>query len=192
MLDFPSYSSVSWIGVAIAIVGAGAFLQNFFLTSSKSDRESFNSILTLIFGPIFVIVGFLVVISTAHTIYYFRQLPVEKVTGIEITRMADESNSQGARSRSFKDAQSVQDALKLLRKCHQTYRNHQSYQDGYAFTILFENNGVAEDYRFSAFRLTNGQANIKTVVLIAGNEFSCPTFQQWIKDNIDPLFPSSN
>lgn len=190
MLDFPSYSSVSWIGVAFAFVGAATFLQSFFTNPSKSDRESFNSVMALIIGPIFVVAGILVVISTASNIYHFRQLPVEKVTGLEITRMADESNSQGSRSRSFKDAQSVRDALTKLRICHETYRNKQRYQDGYTFTVLFENNGVAEEYRFSAFRLTNGQANIKTVVLIAGNEFSCPTFQQWIKDNIDPLFPS--
>ncbi len=192
MLDFPSYSSVSWIGVAFAIVGAATFLQSFFAKPKRSERDSFNSVMALVLGPIFVVVGILVVISTARDIYHFRQLPVEKATGLEITRMADESNSQGSRNRSFKDPESVREALKLLRKCHETHRNHQSYQDGYAFTVLFENNGVAGEYRFSAFRLTNGQSNIKTVVLIAGNEFSCPTFQQWIKDNIDPLFPSPN
>lgn len=188
MLDFPSYTSISWLGILFIIAGIGGFLQAIYSTTSKSQKESFANIMLLVVGPLFFVVGVLTVYSTTASIYRFRQLPVDQISGFSVTRMIDEMTPNGGRSKTFTDQESAKDAIKLLRGCQQTYNNHQTYSDGYAFTVLFNSNVTTEDYTFTAFRLTNGKPDVKTVVIVAGKEFSCPTFQKWVKDNIDPLF----
>ncbi len=197
MLEFPFYS-FGFLNIAFVIGGSLLLIQSLYqIFSGKDDEEevSFRSILGVLGGILLLIVGLLVGIGFSWSTYNFRNIDISQVKGFRVIKSADEYSTNNSTFIFFEDTHAAQEALKTLKSCYSTSRNHESYQDGYKLQIIFSDETLEHDLYLSIFRKSNNKSN-KSVVIphyyinknLNLGEYNCPDFQNWVQKNINPLF----
>lgn len=197
MLGFPFYTFGTFL-LLFAVIGIAALSQGLYQLikgSNKEEKEIFRSVMAILVGTIFFLVGSIFSIGIFWSTYKFRNINLSQVKGFRVIKYVDEYNKYNSRSITYENSQAVQDALRTLKNCSSTSRNHETYQDGYKLQIIFTDENVGQDLNLSVYRKSNNTSR-KSVVIphyyeiknLNLGEFNCPEFQDWVRKNIDPLF----
>lgn len=193
-MGIPSYPILLPIfivfGLFIAFTSIHSLIEN-----NEEDKEYFRFVLGSFVGSIFFLAGTVFFIGSFWSTYNFRNINISQVKGLRVIKSVDEYKNDNSNFVTLEDSQSIQTALKSLNNCSETSRNHESYQDGYKFQIIFADENAEKDLYISVYRKSNNSKG-KAVVIphyyenknLNLGEYSCPDFQNWVKTNIDPLF----
>jgi hypothetical protein len=162
---------------------------------SQSDNSRLQAGLATVVGVVFVLAGGWGTIHIGSGKYQFRSLPLEQLAAIEVYRADDEYSVDRSRMVRIENIDGkVAEALKLLRRCTVTSHSHETFKDGFVLRLIFDDPSLSEFY-LAAFRRST-VSNEKTMVMpqrspIRGTnlgEYGCPEFQDWLQQNVDPLF----
>jgi len=210
MIEFPPYASASvLICLLLFVVGVFAGVQSFFAwkrhlaqwnpkrpdeTKLKSSDEKSQMVLLPLGSIVFIAVGILVVPTNLLETYRYRNLPIDAVESLTINRAPSEWETSSDQRR-LTDHAIIAKGLGLLKICSSgVQQNHEHFEDGYRIKLDVKGDPSAEFY-LSVFRRTN-RSDWKTAVSIRGfdtvvDPMSCPSFQNWVRENIDPLFSAA-
>ena len=197
MMEFPFYSS-AWfllVFVAFGLISTLIVIYEWRKAEEKEAKDKFALLLGSFIAPIFLLFGLLTSFWTFKAIHSFRNIDVSQVKGLKIIKSIDEYDRDNSLQITINDTNSIQAALKSLKNCRETYRNHASYQDGYKLKFLFIDEVSDPEYYISVYRKSNNKEG-KSVVIphfyenknLNLGEYDCPQFQAWVRNNIDPLF----
>ena len=197
MLEFPSYSFLGCL-LPFAILGfvfISISIHEWIKGDEKEAKGKFRLLMNLFGGVVFLLFGIFASYFNSKETYKFRNIDISQVSGFRIIKSIDEYSADNPQQITITDKQAVQDVLKSLKECYSISRNHESYQDGYKIKLIFEDKSLDKDFFISVYRISN-KTNEKFVLMphVGENrnlnlgEYGCPTFQDWVRKNIDPLF----
>jgi len=194
MIDIPSYPIFTPLSAIFVFLAVSTSIYSF-VKENEGEKEYFKlSVVTVVGIFIFLIVTIFSV-SAIWSTYSLRNIDIAKVKGFRVIKSDEEYKNDNSKFVFFDDTQAVQKALQSLRNCSETSRNHESYQDGYKFQIIFADENSEKDLYISVYRKSNNKEG-KSVVIphyyenknLNLGEYNCPAFQDWVIKNIDPLF----
>lgn len=200
MLRFPFYTFGLFL-LLFVIVGAFVLTTSIYQLikgNDEGEREAFRNGMGVFAGFIFLLCGSIFSVGNIWSTYNFRNIDISQVKGLRVIKSEDENKNTNSNFVLYENVESIQNALTILKNCSETSRNHESYQDGYKFQIIFADENLEKDFYISVYRKSNNKGG-KNVVIphyyenknLNLGEFSCPTFQDWVRQNIDPLFQSN-
>lgn len=208
MLDFPPYAPTSFFfAIAILLAGIAAGAQAFAnwralikqwrteaeLPPEKQAKPTLQQILLLFVSPFFILVGTVVLLSQPIAMGSFRRLQLGDISGATIYIAKSEEDVRLSQSRRMTDAEPLRAGLQLLSQCKsEVSLNHEHFTNGYVI-MLESDKWQTGDYKIGVFRSTSRNESKTSVVpyVSAGRTgYLCPTFQQWVAENIDPMFLS--
>lgn len=199
MLGIPSYPILLPLFAVFGFFAASTSIYSLIKGDEEESKEIFRFVMLTIVGTIFFLFGTIFSIGTFWSAYNFRSINISKVKEFRVIKSDDEYKNNNSNYVIFADTQSVQKALENFKNCSETFRDHESYQDGYKFQIIFADENASKDLYISVYRKNNNKQG-KAVVIphyyenknLNLGEYSCPAFQDWVKANIDPLFQNEN
>ena len=203
MLEFPSYSFLGFLPFAILGLICASFSIHFFYEwtkgAVKETSDNFGFLGLSLAGTVFLLVGIFGPYFNIKETYKFRNIDISQVSGFKVIKSDDEYSPDNSKQITINDAQAAQGILKSLKECYSISRNHETYQVGYKIKLLFEDKNLDQDFFISVYRLSN-KINEKFVLMphIGENrnlnlgEYGCPSFQEWVSKNIDPLFQNKS
>ncbi len=195
MLSFPFYT-FGLLGLLFSAVGIALLATSIYqLIKGEDDKDIFRTIMFIFGGSVFFLVGSAFSIGNFWSTYSFRNINISQVKRVRVIKSEDEYKNDNSNFVFYENTESIQKALATLKNCSATSRNHESYQDGYKFQIIFADESLGKDFYISVYRKSNNKEG-KNVVIphyyenknLNLGEFSCPEFQDWIQKNIDPIF----
>lgn len=161
----------------------------------KETYSSFQAGMVTLAAVVFTLAGGLTTIFVSAGKYQFRTLPLDKLQSIDVYKASDEYHVDKSRAIRIENTSGqVLAGVKLLEKCSSQNRNHEHFENGYVLRLVFDDPTLS-DYYISAFRRSSSGLD-KNLVLAQREpvrnlnlgEYSCPSFQDWVRVNIDPLF----
>ncbi|MDM7922689.1 MAG: hypothetical protein QUS14_10355 [Pyrinomonadaceae bacterium] len=113
------------------------------------------------------------------------------VSGAAVYVAANEEGQRTGEPRRITDTESLRAGLALLSRCTtEVDLNKESYTNGYVI-ILESGKWQTGDYKIGVFRSTTRNKSKTGVVPYTSVDrtgYLCPSFQQWVTENVDPLF----
>lgn len=200
MLEFPPYISLSdLLCFGVFVFGFAGCIQAFFdwkgLRSrwrASSDpeetreKESLQLILMTIIAPIFVVFGLLAFVLDNWETYQYRNLDLARITSATVQKV-DSENSAG-RIIWYDDLGKLREGLSVLSRCSsEVTKNHEHFQDGYRIG-LFVDGGDQPAYFVTSYNRTSASATRAGVEAGGNGAFSCRPFQDWVRENLEPMF----
>jgi hypothetical protein len=212
MLEFPFYSTIGLAGlffpIGIVILVAafrqwryelrrrnGPTVKTFEVRNLLEERSNTTQrVLSSLAGLAFTSCGALVLFQGGYEIYKFRKVDISHVVGFHVQRVKGDDYVPSD-AIDFTKTSEVRKALSTLKTCNEIRPNHEHFYDGYKIRLLFDDPKV-DDYFISAYARSSTSAtrssvepHISPARAINLGDYQCPTFQQWLAENIDPLFP---
>lgn len=170
--------------------------------SAPLEKQSYTSLqagLVTLVALAFTLGGGLSTVFASAGKHQFRKLPIDQLKAVDVYKATDEYHvDQSRKIRIENTGGRVLQGLSFVQKCSGQSRQHEHFEDGYVLHLLFDDPSLS-DYYISAFRKSSSGKD-KTIVLAQRElvrnlnlgEYNCPAFQEWIAQNIDPLFLPSN
>lgn len=197
MLKFPFYTFslfllfVAIFGLVVTCISVYQLIKG----NDKDERFTFRNGMGVFVGIIFLLCGSIFSVGNIWSTYNFRNINISQVKAFKVIKSEDEYKNDNSNFVYYDNTESIQNVLASLKNCYEISRNHESYQDGYKFQIIFADESLEKDFYISVYRKSNNKEG-KSVVIphyyinknLNLGEFGCPTFQDWVKTNIDPLF----
>ena len=198
MLGIPSYPILLPVFAVVGFIVASTSIYTLTKGNEEDDKDGFRLLMLTFVGFIFLLVGTIGSIATVWSVYNFRTMNFSQVKAFRVIKAEDEYKNDNSNFVYYDDAASIQNILMSLKNCSETSRNHESYQDGYKFQIIFTDESLEKDFYISVYRKSSVKKG-KSVVIphyyenknLNLGEYSCPTFQDWVRTNIDPLFENN-
>lgn len=208
-LDFPQYGSFSlFLAAGFFLTGTWGTYNAFSdwrdiihfwrlhgATSGKQhEKEGYKLVLATFGGPLFLLLGLLLLITQPLGIYRFRSIQVNEIKTITVYRVADEYGPPSQEKREIGDDVIIQKGLALLQPCSsEVHQNHESFEDGFKLDLVSRSGSIAGS--LLVFRRTNVNKNKAAVIPklspdAVRNAYSCPAFQAWVAENVERLFPA--
>jgi len=161
----------------------------------EENYTSFQAGFVTLAAVVFILAGGLITVFTSAGKYQFRALPIDSLRAIEVNRATDEFNVDKSRTIRIENIDSKLSAgLKLLEKCGSQSREHEHFENGYVLHLIFDGPDF-DNYYISVFRKSSSGRDKGIVIAqrepvrnLNLGEYSCPSFQDWIRQTIDPLF----
>lgn len=210
MLEFPPYTPTSFFfAIAILLAGIAAGAQAFAdwrallrqwrteadLPTEKQAKPTLQKILLLLVSPLFIIVGTLVFVSQPIAIGSFRQLHLGDISGATVYIAKSEDDVSLSQVRRMTDVEPLRAGLQLLSQCKsEVSMNHEHFTNGYVI-MLESDKWNASDYKIGVFRSTSkneSKTGVVPYVSVGRTGYLCPSFQQWVTENVDPMFNNRN
>lgn len=194
MIGIPSYPVLLPVFAIFGFLVVSTSIYSL-IKDEAAEKEYIRLAMASLAGSLFLLVGTIGSIGSIWSTYNFRNIDISQVTGLRVIKSEDEYKNDNSKFVVFDDAQSVQKVLQSLENCFRTNRNHESYQDGYKFQIIFAGENSEKDLYISVYRKSNNKTE-KSVTIphyyenknLNLGEYNCPAFQDWVNTNINPLF----
>lgn len=208
MLNFPSYNS-SLLIIAIFIAGCLLAVSTFFDIRSYerarrkalADRRPesaadvkepppIRTALAVLGSAVFIIFGGIGFYLEVTDIYRLRNINIDDVESLKIYRTADEHSTDFTNERFIDDRTMIREGLGKLHRCSELSRNHESWKDGYRIQLILRDGN--KEHTISAFKNStsmDGRSGVMTEPTTG--VYLCADFQEWIRNNVDPLFAKS-
>ncbi|HEV7699140.1 MAG TPA: hypothetical protein VGO43_02835 [Pyrinomonadaceae bacterium] len=152
--------------------------------------------------PIFLVItvigmsfGAILGVPSFLTVRQYRTLDLSRVSGLTIRRLdRDEESVADAVPRGpdvqFSDVAAARTALTLLAGCKSISHQHDTLYDGYLLEINIDRAPsllALRVYKKSTMKGSR-QVVMPQYAGFTGGEYECPEIQQWVNENIDPLY----
>lgn len=197
MLKFPFYTFglFLFLFVIVGLIATITSTYSFIKGNHYGERDEFRNGIAFFAGLIFLLCGSIALVGNYWSTYNFRNINISQIKALKVIKSEDEYKNDNSKFVIYDDAASIQNILMSLKTCSETSRNHESYQDGYKFQIIFADESLEKDFYISVYRKSNNKEG-KSVVIphyyenknLNLGEYGCSTFQDWVINNIDPLF----
>lgn len=213
MLLFPYYGEFAAFSLIMCLLGLGLGAASIFGWKSKLDERHkppidtifqsneskeeiglFGLILGTFGSIVFVCVGGFMLIFGAYDVYQFRSLPLSELEGLKVYRAEKAPLSNPSQFVVIKNEGQLIAVFQTLQKCTVYSKGRERFGDGYKIELIFKDQRLANHY-ISIYRRSNPTQPPSYVTPHIGNdrtmnlgEYTCPEFDNWITQNIDPLF----
>lgn len=211
-IDFPYSESAGWFGVHGAAIGLmftlvflliGRFI-GFRVYSRRSNPiqsltnpNPSDGRWPLAWHPIFLGIaaialfcGAVIAIPAFWTVKKFRDIDLSRVEGWSVYRLGEEDRILNESRVDFTERDKTQKSLNLLESCKGVYHQHDILFDGYLLQLRMSDSSSSnlslKIYRKSL--TTSRKTVIPQLGIFEAGEYECPELQQWVVENLDPLF----
>lgn len=196
MLDFPYSESSGWFGLAFA--GIGTTLSVIFVLVARFiGFRSWGGPWPLawypqflLIAPLAVVAGLAIAVPAFWTVKRFRDIDMSQVVGWNAFKVNEDDYPIGPSRIEFRNVSETQRSLRLLEYCKGVGHQHDVLGGGYLLQLRLLDDKTKDLY-LRVYR-TSSNSSRKVIVPKSGGseagEYDCPQLQQWVVDNIDPLF----
>lgn len=160
----------------------------------REEMSLFQNMLGTFGAVVFVLMGGWIFIEGTSETYKFRNLPVSQIQSVKISRLGhDLSADELSRVVTMDNQGLLKPGFQTLWKCVSYSKGRKQFENGFRLELVFEDPNLKGNFLY-IWRRSGSRHPTSYVSPSVGphgmnlGEYSCSEFEQWITENVEPLF----